>query len=804
MKAVFQHLRKAVRRGEVEGITDGQLLKRFLDGRDERAFEALVLRHGPMVLGVCRRVLANAHDAEDAFQAAFLVLVRKAGSIGKAELLGNWLYGVAYRTALEAKGKTARRRSREKQVRDMPHPAVAPGPDRAELVALLDGELSRLPDKYRVPVVLCELQGGARKEVARQLGLPEGTLSSRLATARKMLAKRLARHGLTVSGGALAAALTPGAASACLPAALVASTVSTAAGVAAARAITTAVVSAKVAGLTEGVLKAMFLAKLKTGAALLLPVMVAAAGAGLLTYRTAAAGPAGSVQQQAHVAPRPRPRNAEGKPKAEKPAVELPPGLEFLRPYPEFHEFRFGQDEATIRAIAARHSLTIRGAARGGFVVTRKDGERLSLSMRDGTCCGIQRLGPGPAAQDGTKGGETPPPPNNKARAAAEEAAREAAAREAAAKAAAVKASRAKETPTFPTPAKAADLKVDFEEVSISIRPPGIAARQPESVRLRGDGICEYRIDGRPARGTWPAWPPAYQEHPLDPKRLDRLEELLKKTAWLTAAGHEGPATHTDAARYTLTVKRKGRTRTITLDGEKGEPYRSLVAFFHAITLQENLLYRLERLPGREQHDACREIDQYVRAERGERYAKPPFEIDLRRYVPTFRRYVRDSFDRPTAEVAPAVRLLGHLRSEPDREYIAALANDRDQHVRVAVAEALGALGGKESVPVLRRMLRSTDGAAWQLIRLGPLAVPTVVEVIEGGPGRPDAPRPDPVDSQRLIRAYVDHWAEVPRPLDPRVLEAVRKSLAAPKVKAHGTEYHKQLLDLASRPAPPK
>src|SRR4051812_19657064 len=116
MKTVFRHLRKAVLLREVAGITDGQLLTRFTEGRDELAFEALVLRHGPMVLGVCRRILGNADDAEDAFQAAFLILVRKAGSIGKTELLGNWLYGVAYRTALEAKGKRARRRAREKQV----------------------------------------------------------------------------------------------------------------------------------------------------------------------------------------------------------------------------------------------------------------------------------------------------------------------------------------------------------------------------------------------------------------------------------------------------------------------------------------------------------------------------------------------------------------------------------------------------------------------------------------------------------------------------------------------------------------
>jgi hypothetical protein len=370
-------------------------------------------------------------------------------------------------------------------------------------------------------------------------------------------------------------------------------------------------------------------------------------------------------------------------------------------------------------------------------------------------------------------------------------------------KEAAVKAARARETPTFPTPPRAGHIKVDFEDVSFSLQPfKLLAVRQPETIRIRGDGICEYRIEGRPARGDEPAWPPAYLEHKLPLKDLRRLETLLKKADWLASRGPVAPRLH--ASKYTFTLKRKGKTRTIVIEGEPGEPCRSLVTFFSGIALQEYLLYRLERLPGREQQEACREIDLYVRAERGERYSKPLFPIDLRRYAPTFQRYVRNPFDRPTAEVVPAVRLLGHLRIESERPYIAALANDRDQNVRVAVAEALGALGGKESLPVLRRMIHSTDGAAWQLIRLGPLAVPTIVEVIESGSARSSALDPSRHDSQRLIRAYVDHWAEVHRPIDPRVLAAVRKSLAGTKVKGHSTEYHQKLLDLASRPTRPK
>src|SRR5262249_2233965 len=148
-------------------VTDGQLLERFLARREESAFTALVQRHGPMVLGVCRRLLHNEHDAEDAFQATFLVLVRKAASIVPREMVGNWLYGVAYRTAQEAKAEAARRRAREQQVKDMPPRQAAATERLDELRALLDQELSRLPDKYRVPVVLCDLEGRTRKEAAR-------------------------------------------------------------------------------------------------------------------------------------------------------------------------------------------------------------------------------------------------------------------------------------------------------------------------------------------------------------------------------------------------------------------------------------------------------------------------------------------------------------------------------------------------------------------------------------------------------------------------------------------------------------
>src|SRR5581483_9321050 len=184
MNEVIRRLRLSQGREGGAGPTDAELLERFLASRDETAFEALVRRHGPMVLGVCRRILRDSHDAEDAFQATFLVLVRKAASVVPREQLGNWLYGVAYRTALKARTARARRRRHERRAHALP--AAAPAGESLDLRPLLDQHLERLPAAYRAAVVLCDLEGRTKREAARQLGVPEGTLSSRLARGRAL------------------------------------------------------------------------------------------------------------------------------------------------------------------------------------------------------------------------------------------------------------------------------------------------------------------------------------------------------------------------------------------------------------------------------------------------------------------------------------------------------------------------------------------------------------------------------------------------------------------------------------------
>jgi RNA polymerase sigma factor (sigma-70 family) len=274
-------LRRAALLDGADGLRDGQLLEAFLAERDEAAFEALVRRHGPMVLGVCRRVLGHAQDAEDAFQATFLVLARKAASVRPGELVGSWLYGVAYRTALKARTMNATRRAREARVGARP---TAGRPDEAEweeLLPLLDEELSRLPDKYRVPVVLCDLEGKTRREAARLVGVPEGTLSGRLTTAHRLLARRLARHGPAVSGAALAAAVAPGAASARVAGELAVAAARTAVLAAAGLGLTAGAVPARVMALAEGVVKSMLLTKLKALVAVAFVAAVSVAAVGL-------------------------------------------------------------------------------------------------------------------------------------------------------------------------------------------------------------------------------------------------------------------------------------------------------------------------------------------------------------------------------------------------------------------------------------------------------------------------------------------------------------------------------------------
>jgi RNA polymerase sigma factor (sigma-70 family) len=287
---VLRHIRGLALGESTRGLSDRQLLERFRADRDEGAFAALVQRHAALVWGVCRGVLRHEQDAEDAWQASFLVLARQAGSIRQTDALAGYLYGVAYRVALMARRQAAARRARERQERDMPPDNPTDQAALHELQALLTEEVQHLPEKYRVPFVLCCLEGKSRAEAAAELGWKEGTVSSRLAQARERLHKRLARRGVVLSAVLCAVALTRPAEAAL--ARLLETTVRAAASPAVGGG---AVVSARVLDLMKGAAKPMVATHTKMALALMLTAGFAAGGVGTAVERSGAAAGVGGA-----------------------------------------------------------------------------------------------------------------------------------------------------------------------------------------------------------------------------------------------------------------------------------------------------------------------------------------------------------------------------------------------------------------------------------------------------------------------------------------------------------------------------
>ena len=318
---------------KLRDASDYDLMKRFVASRDEEALTALVRRHGPMVYHLCCRVLRNEHDAEDAFQATFLVFARKAHTLRTLESVGNWLYGVAYRTALKARTAAARRSRQEAAapLRSVAEPLAELTVHEAQTI--VEQELARLPDKYRSPLVLCCLEGMTRDEAAQQLGWSPSLLKSRLEQARELLRNRLVRRGMTLTSGLFSAGLLGTTAQAGLARALVDATVHGAALVAAGGS-GGMFVSAQARALSEGVLKAMWLTKLKAFAVvclILVPAVLGVSGA-LISMRAA------EKPDQVVLAPAEKPDQQVLAPapvdtKAKEPAVN-PPAADALQREP--------------------------------------------------------------------------------------------------------------------------------------------------------------------------------------------------------------------------------------------------------------------------------------------------------------------------------------------------------------------------------------------------------------------------------------------------------------------------------------
>jgi RNA polymerase sigma factor (sigma-70 family) len=277
---VFQQIDRLYREGTLAGLGDSQLLERYLTRRDEAAFRALVELHGPMVLGLCRRVLRDPRDIEDAFQATFLVLIRKAPTIRDRGLLANWLYGVAYRVARRARTHSLRRREREITVGRVEISAPAPAAEIEGIGPMLDQELNRLPAKYRAPLVLCYLNGQTHDQAAAELGCPVGTVRSRLSRGRDLLRRRLTQRGYAPTAAMLSRGwdLPAQVGNEAVPQALILSTVHAALATGAFKTIPAGAAAASVLALTQGVLTTMKLAQLKWTGLMILATILAAGG----------------------------------------------------------------------------------------------------------------------------------------------------------------------------------------------------------------------------------------------------------------------------------------------------------------------------------------------------------------------------------------------------------------------------------------------------------------------------------------------------------------------------------------------
>ncbi len=313
--SVVRYVRAFVETEKAIRLPDHELLERFVTRHDEDAFAILLRRHGPMVMRVCHRILSNHNDAEDAFQATFLVLCRKASSVRRRESVASWLHGVAYHVAVKARARCACRASHENRVKPRTSGDLLTEITVREAQEILNRELAQLPEKYRAPLVLCYLEGLTRDEAAQLLGCPLGTVRSRIDRARELLRTRLAKCGITLGSGSLVSILSDCAAVAAVPSALFQSTVKAAA-VVTANGATASVVSAEVAALANGAVRAMFMNKLKIAVALF--VILGVLSSGLFAHRAIGDKPQQNRPQEAA-----KPEGVPAPAKDAKPADEM-------------------------------------------------------------------------------------------------------------------------------------------------------------------------------------------------------------------------------------------------------------------------------------------------------------------------------------------------------------------------------------------------------------------------------------------------------------------------------------------------
>ena len=342
---------------------------------------------------------------------------------------------------------------------------------------------------------------------------------------------------------------------------------------------------------------------------------------------------------------------------------------------------------------------------------------------------------------------------------------------------------------------------VDFEVLECHIKPFWSPQEETRRLTFRADGTCVYTNDGRPAlTPDSEPWAARTYEHTLSDEQKARLRACLARTRWLTHRGFVSQASRTHPTTITITMHFDGETRQVVCQGQQDEPYDRLIWFIHTIAQQERALYLLDEVDERERLSLCRNLAGQIDGLRGESgRAVPVFEVNYQRYVPKFREYVATPdryLDKDGWQLIAAVKVLAYTRTEAAYADIAALALHENHYVRRAAIAALGDIGRPEYVDHLVKAGESGSAAeysAWALIRMGDVAVPAIAEVLAANRG--DL-------AYKLVRQYINHWDELPGPLDERIVAALQAGM--PKRDDPYDAYYGYVLDLVrARPIEP-
>lgn len=344
-------------------------------------------------------------------------------------------------------------------------------------------------------------------------------------------------------------------------------------------------------------------------------------------------------------------------------------------------------------------------------------------------------------------------------------------------------------------PAAESDMVTpDFRRLVVRIKP---FEGQVEELKIESNGRCWYKVMGSLA----PARSGAVFRHQLSANHIRRLNKLLKEAEWLRAKGAEGGPTHTHPATIAITLDRDGIQKSVVCIGRRPEPYHSLLHEFHSLATQERRIYLHDYIPRSLESagiDAWQAIGREIAAlERGDSAGKSPYFIEYDRYLPIARRIVSAFYGEDDQELLPAVRLIGYFKLKSELEFLHRMAHDRSRNLRSEVASALGRIHDERSLPVLTSMMSQAGErtVGFELIKWGDKAVPEIVRLIKHSTDHSLESREITI-GENMIRAYLDHWNELERPIDPRVIAAVRTALESnDPAKSIRTEYHRQFLN---------